>query len=63
MITFAVFPATTIPAGTSFITTARAPTAQLSPTVTLGPMNAPVQIRTPLPIVMGVSWSGRSGRA
>jgi hypothetical protein len=63
LITFAGFPATIIPAGTSLNTTARAPTTLLSPTVTPGPMNACAAIHTPLPIVIGVRSSGRFGAA
>jgi hypothetical protein len=37
---------------TPFVTTARAPTIALSPTITPGPMNASAQIQTPDPIRM-----------
>ena len=54
------FPPTMARAGTSFTTTARAPTMAPSPTVTPGPINASVQIQVPSQTVTGGLRSGNS---
>jgi hypothetical protein len=61
LITRAGFPATMTPGGTSLVTTARAPTMLLSPIVTPGPMNAPAQTQTPLPMRISARSSGSEG--
>src|SRR5271170_1611922 len=58
--TLAGFPTTTAPAGTSFVTTAPAPTSAPSPIVTLQRMTAPDPIEAPRFTTVGCTFQSAS---